>query len=168
MSDGSLPSSWMGLVCGRDARSGCRLNVIDAARDLLLAFSWTLILIYTSVSQRRYTVKRPVIRYGVHDLRWACAVALVVVHLADFGESLLAKRSTQVSGFSVCLPVFHALSVCYSCVYFDRMEVTFVFFLHFDAQLQQTIDPHVNERERVARMTSADRKQRSHNRVTIH
>lgn len=112
-------SSWTELVCRRETRTGCPGDVTEAARDLFLSFSWIFVLIYVCRTRKHHVVNTPVIRYALHDLRWSSALALITVHLTDFGEALLAKTF----GLSSCLPLSHAFAVCFSCLYFDRMEV---------------------------------------------
>jgi hypothetical protein len=111
----------------------CLLDVSGAARDLIVAFVWVSILIYTCGAvknvQRTCSFLRVhstvVSRYSLHDLRWLLAFALFLTHLADLGDALLIWKSNplQIVIVSLILPVCNALVVVLSCIYFDRIEV---------------------------------------------
>jgi hypothetical protein len=111
----------------------CLLDVSVATRDLIVAFVWLSILIYTcgvaKNVQRTYPLLRNhsavVSRYSLHDLRWLLAFALFLTHLTDLGDALLIWKSNplQIAIVSLVLPVCNALVVVLSCVYFDRIEV---------------------------------------------
>lgn len=111
----------------------CWLDLSAVTLDLLVAFVWLLILIYTSsaiksirgtgCSPRSYS--SPVSRYPLHDLRWLLVVTLFLIHLADLGDVLLIWKNNplQVGKVSLVVPICNAFIVILSCVYFDRIEV---------------------------------------------
>jgi hypothetical protein len=111
----------------------CLLDLSAVARDLIVAFVWALILIYTCCAvknvQRTCSFLRihntVVSRYSLHDLRWLLAFALFLTHLADLGDVLLIWKNNplQIANVSLISPVCNALAVILSCVYFDRIEV---------------------------------------------
>lgn len=129
---------WSETLCQRQVEPDliyCWLDVSSILRDLLLTFIWILILIYTCGAVKK-TRKTPclrahdsvVSRYPLHDLRWLLALALLLAHLADLGQVLLVlkKNPTQITLFSIILPICNALVVAISCIYFDRLEVIFI------------------------------------------
>lgn len=113
----------------------CWLAVAQLGRDILLAFLWSLILLYTSAVVIK-TVRLPVVATTVcqpvkswhHDFRWLSALGLVVIHVAEVGEILLLDQNVPV--LELCLPACNALVVLLSCVFFDRIEVSVSHFLN--------------------------------------
>ena len=111
----------------------CLLDLSTVARDLIVVFVWTLILIYTCGAVKNvqrtcsYLQNRSLVvsRYSLHDIRWLLAFALFLTHLADLGDVLLIWKNNplQIANVSLILPVCNALAVIFSCIYFDRIEV---------------------------------------------
>ena len=126
-------ANWFGTLCPDppEQRVRCWLDVSSLIRDVLVSFTWLLILIYTCAAVRKSTSRGQrtnstlLSRYSLHDLRWLLALALFLAHLVDLGEvSLVWKNDpTQTSQLALILPVCNAAVVALSCIYFDRLEV---------------------------------------------
>ncbi|XP_057378942.1 uncharacterized protein LOC130700962 [Daphnia carinata] len=111
----------------------CWLDLSFVALDVLVAFVWLSILIYTcsaikSVRRNRclsQNCSSTISRYPLHDVHWLLVVTLFLTHLADLGDVLLIWQNNplQIAKVSVVVPISNALVVVLSCVYFDRIEV---------------------------------------------
>lgn len=119
---GDFLTAW--LCSGHSVGVKCRLNGWRIVRDILLSFTWTLVLIYTASAIRR-RAKRGAARsrYSLHDVHWLAALSLQLVNWTDLADRCVGSSSFDWSSLTFWAPLTDSAALLVSFVYFDRIEV---------------------------------------------